>query len=127
MARGRDKHQAHQAAVAGLGRVLSRRAGNVCELTGEKTSLKVVEVAGGPDVPEEDWAVLVSPTAEALLSSKKLKENELRFLETAMWSEVRPVQIVAVRLLQRLRDQEVVWAREALEGLWLDPEVEGLI
>ena len=33
-----------KAALARLGRTLSRRAGNVCELSGEKTALKVVEV-----------------------------------------------------------------------------------
>ena len=44
MSKGRDKHHARLNAVAGLGRNLSRRARNHCELCGEGGSLKVIEV-----------------------------------------------------------------------------------
>ena len=59
MARGKEAHQAHQQAVAALGRALSRRAGNRCELCGERTSLKVVELPPAPEEPDEDRALLV--------------------------------------------------------------------
>ena len=44
MARGLDQHRQRKEAVAGLGRTLSRRAKNRCELCEARTSLKVVEV-----------------------------------------------------------------------------------
>ena len=127
MAKGRDRYQAKQQALASLGRELSRRARNVCELSGEKTSLKVVEVAGGPEEPEADWAVLVSEAVADAIGGGKLDPQAMRYLETAMWSELRPVQIAAVRLLDRLAADGVQWAREARDGLYLDEAVAELI
>lgn len=124
MARGRDKHEAHKAALAGLGRNLSRRARNRCELCEESTSLAVTEVAGGSAEPEEDWALMLCAPCSDAVNRVPKDTSRLRVLETTMWSEVRPVQITAVRLLRTLGED---WAREALDGLYLDPEVEELI
>lgn len=126
MAKGRDKHQANVAAVAALGRNLSRRARNRCELCETSTSLKVVEVAGSPEEePTEEWALMLCERCEEAIGPKsQVDPNTLRFLETTMWSEVQPVQLTAVRLLRSL---EAAWAQQALEGLYLDPEVEALV
>lgn len=124
MAKGRDKHTAHQAAVAALGKNLSRRARSRCELCEDSGKLTVVEVAGGPDDPSEDWAALICDRCIDLVAGKKVDVSALRFLESAMWSELRPVQILAVRAL---RSVDAAWAREANDGLYLDPEVEELL
>ena len=124
MARGRDKHDAHKAAVAALGKNLSRRARSQCELCEDRAPLKVVEVDGNPDEPNEDWAVMICEPCEDALGGKARDTSRLRVLEGTMWSEVRPVQITAVRILRTLDES---WARDALEGLYLDPEVEALI
>lgn len=124
MARGRDKHDAHKAAVAALGKNLSRRARSQCELCEDRASLKVVEVDGNPDEPNEDWAVMICEPCQEALLGKARDTSRLRVLEGTMWSEVRPVQITAVRMLRALDE---AWAREALEGLYLDPEIEALI
>ena len=125
MARGRDRHDARQAALSSLGKDLSRRARNACELCEVRTSLQVVEVVGGPDEPTGDWALMLCVRCrEATGPKSRVDPNELRFRETSMWSEVRPVQIEAVRLLRRL---DTPWAREALESLYLDPDVEDLL
>ena len=122
MAKGRERHEQHQQALASLGRNLSRRARNACELCETRASLRVVEVAGNPE-PEvdEDWAVLVCERCAGLIGGGQEDPNTLRFLETTMWSECPAVQLSAVRLLRGL---DVVWARQALEGLYLDPELE---
>ena len=125
MARGRDAHQAHLAAVAALGKNLSRRAGSRCELCAGDADLRVFEVPPSEE-PDEDAAILAcgglprghrgqeAPRPGAACAS----------LETAMWSEVAPAQIAAVRLLRRVAEHED-WAREALDGLWLDEEMTG--
>ena len=127
MARGRDKHAAHVAAVAALGRTLSRRAKNRCELCEASTSLKVIEVAPTEEEPTVERAVLICGTCESALAGKKVDSNAFRFLEGVVWSEVLPVQLSAVRLLQRFADEGAAWARECLDGLFLDPEVESLV
>ena len=127
MAKGRDKHSAHVAAVAALGRTLSRRARNRCELCETSTSLKVIEVEPTADEPTMDRAVLICESCQSALSGKQLNPNSLRFLEGVVWSETLPVQLCAVRLLQALSKADIAWARECLDGLFLDPEIENLL
>ena len=123
MAKGREKHQAHQAAVAALGKNLSRRARSRCELCESSDKLSVVEVDGSPhEDPDEDWAVLVCSGCASLIEGKPT--GPVRFLESVMWSELRCVQITAVRALRTIDEP---WAEAALEGLYLDPEVEELL
>ena len=123
MATRREKHQAHQQAVAALGKNLSRRARSRCELCEASEKLSVVEVGGNPhEEPDEAWAVLVCAGCSALMGGRPV--GPVRFLESSMWSEVRPVQIAAVRAL---RGVDEPWAAAALEGLYLDPEVEELL
>lgn len=125
MARGKDAHDAAKAALAALGKPLSRRARSQCELCGDGGPLSVVAIDGNPDdEPSEDWALLLCSRCAELVDGRRLPADSLRFLETAMWSELRPAQIAAVRALRRL---DADWAREALDGLWLDDEVEALI
>lgn len=124
MAKGRDKYQAHQEALAALGRNLSRRARSRCELCGERSGLKPIEVEGGPEEPTEDWALLSCARCAAAVGGDLGDANTLRFLEETMWSELRPLQIASVRLLRSI---ELPWAIAALEGLYLDPEVENLL
>lgn len=122
MARRKDQHDAHRAAVAALGKGLSRRARSHCELCDASGTLRVVEVEGGPEEPSEDWALLLCDRCRE--PDPRDDPATLRHLETAMWSELAPVQIEAVR---RLRALDVGWAREALDGLWLPPEIEARI
>ena len=128
MASRRDAHQAHQQAVAALGKNLSRRARSRCELCEASTRLSVVEVAGGPEEPEEDWAVMVcADCAQALEGRDPRSDAELRFLEGAAWSEIVPVQVTAVRLAKQLAERQVTWAVDLVDGLYLDPDVEARI
>jgi len=127
MASRRDRHHAHKAALQALGKGLSRRARSRCELceaAGER--LQVTEVTGSPEEePGEDWALLLCDRCRELTDKGPDRDlDTLRFLTTAMWSEVQPVQVAAVRLLRRL---DVPWATEGLDGLWLDEEQEARI
>jgi protein PhnA len=125
MAKGRDKHQAQKAAVNALGRGLNRRAKSHCELCSQSTSLKVLELDGSPfEEPDESWALMLCARCEGLVSGNNEPANTLRFLETAAWSEVQPVQIQAVRLIKTV---DASWARDCAESLYLDPEVEALL
>jgi protein PhnA len=49
--------------------------------------------------------------------------EQWRFLAQSVWSELPAVQVLAVRLLKRMEASEV-WAREALEGVYLEEDIE---
>lgn len=123
MARGRERHDEQVAALSALGKGLSRRARSRCELCGETGALTVVEVPPTGDEPSEDTAIFLCDRCKSLATAKKLVPDELHFLETAAWSEVAPVQLTAVRLLRRLAAQDVRWAVDFLDGLWLSEEI----
>ncbi len=126
MATRRDRHQARKAAVSALGRELSRRARSRCELCAASTALSVIEVDGNPhDDPDVDWAVLICSGCADHLQGAALASA--RHLAESAWSEVRPAQISAVRLLRRARDEGIVWAGDTLDTLYLDEKVEELL
>jgi protein PhnA len=126
MSRRREAHQAHQQAVAALGKNLSRRAGSVCELCNGDRELRVFEVAPLGEDPCEEAAILACVRCRELSESKRLPSDasELRFLEGTVWAEALPVRVAAIQLLRRLEAEGVAWARECLEALWIDDEVE---
>ena len=128
MARRLDKHNAKRSALNALGTALNRRSKSKCELCLKSASLQVVAIPPLPEQPSVDAAIFCCASCLPLTDNqKKLPESgELRFLETAVWSEVRPVQIAAVRALRRLANASD-WAADALDSLYLDPEIEALI
>jgi len=119
---GYDKNKAREDALNALGRQLARRAGSKCELFEEGgTRLTPFEVPPVPSDPDLERTLLLSEEAiEGITSSKPIANTDRwRVLETAMWSENAAVKVVAVRMLRRLVDQGVDWARDALDMVYL--------
>lgn len=127
MSRGHELNKARKAAVDGLGRTLSRRARNRCELCGDQTSLQIVEVSPKQEDPDPDRAVMVCARCAALATDELPPSTELRFLGEAMWSETLPVQVAAVRTMRKLAARGDGWAVTQLDGLYLEPEAEELL
>ena len=124
MARGYDQHQQRNHALAGLGRSLARRAGSHCELCDSQgVRLTPTEVAPQHEQPCTERAVLLCEHCQRGVRGAKLNPMEWRFLETAAWSEVAPVQVTAIRLLRRLAADGVSWATDTLDTLYLPPEI----
>ncbi len=127
MARGRAQHDAKQQALAALGKDLSRRAGSACELCGGKDTPRPTLVPP-PSEPDLSTAILACARCRDLLGGGRLgPPDDLRFLLSTVWSDVEPVQVAAVRLLRRLVRDEVAWAQEAEDGLYLDEDLEARI
>jgi len=94
---------------------------------GDSGRLDVVEVQGNPEPePEEAWAILACSRCQEAMEGR-WEAGELHFLQTAVWSDVRPAQLVAVRLARKVAESGVTWARDLLEGLYLDEETEALL
>ena len=99
--------------------LLAKRSGNQCELCEATEGLKVYEVP--PATGNMDDAILVCPKCLAQIEKKEeLNSAHWQCLTTSMWSEVPAVQVMAWRLLNRLRNES--WAAEQLDMLYLDDE-----
>lgn len=99
--------------------LLVKRSDNKCELCGATDELKVYEVP--PATGNMDDAVLVCPKCMAQITKKEeLDHTHWQCLTTSMWSEVPAVQVMAWRMLNRLRNES--WAAEQLDMLFLDDE-----
>ncbi len=126
MAKGREDHQARLAHLSSFGKELARRAKSKCELceaAGEK--LAIVELPPEPRDPEiERCVMLCDACAEAIREPKRFAAGDhWRCLAQTVWSEVPAVQAAALRLLKRQEGSQV-WARETLESVFPEAEVE---
>ena len=103
-----------------LEEVLLQRSGNKCELCGSATALKLYEVQP-QDTRSEDNCIMICAKCEAQVEKKEeLDGNHWKILSETMWSEVPGVQVVAWRMLNRLRNES--WASDNLDLLYLDDE-----
>jgi protein PhnA len=99
---------------------LIERSGNKCELCGTTDNLVVYTL---PPDGENDASKAVYVCQKAFKQLEKQEELEPEFwkcINESMWSEVPAVQVVAWRMLNRLRGE--TWAMEALDLLYLDDD-----
>ena len=99
--------------------VLANRSGNQCELCGATEGLKVYEVP--PATGNMEDAILVCPKCLAQIEKKEEPDSaHWQCLTTSMWSEVPAVQVMAWRMLNRLRHES--WAAENIDMIYLDDD-----
>lgn len=126
MAKGYEANQERVATIQSFGKDLARRSHSRCELCeASGVKLTAMEVPPQPREPSLDHCVfLCGDCREAAEFPKRFRGGERwRCLAQTMWSEVPAVQVMAVRLLRR-QSREQGWAREALDEVFLEPEVE---
>lgn len=99
--------------------LLAKRSGNKCELCEAAEGLKAYEVP--PATGNMEDAVWVCPKCLAQIEKKEELDNtHWQCLRSSMWSEVPAVQVMAWRMLNRLRKES--WAAEQLDMLFLDED-----
>jgi protein PhnA len=99
--------------------LLAQRSGNKYELCEATANLKIYEVP--PATGNMDDAILVCSKCLAQIEKKEeLDAPHWQCLTTSMWSEVPAVQVMAWRMLNRLRHES--WAAENIDMLYLDDE-----
>jgi protein PhnA len=124
MTKGYDKHQHRHDALSQFGKALARRSGSHCELCDAgNTPLRVFEVPPVPaDADFERCIFICDRCKEQINSPKKRDPKYLRCLNRSVWSEIIPVQVMALYLLTQLADEE--WAQDLLDQVYLQPEIE---
>ncbi len=100
---------------------LEKRSGSVCELCGSTNELSVYEVPSSP-VEGVDANVYVCSTCKGQIEDKESVDvNHWRCLNDSMWSTVPAVQVMAWRMLNRLKSEG--WPQDLLDMLYLEEDV----
>lgn len=100
---------------------LQARSGSTCELCGATENLMNYEVTPSQNNGRVDDFVMVCGTCNDQLNNpENVNINHWRCLNDSMWSEVPAVQVVAWRILQRLKTEG--WPQDLLDMLYLDED-----
>jgi protein PhnA len=97
---------------------LRARSESKCELCGAEENLSVYGVPPESTGSEHDSVLLCATCREQIEDPDKMDPNHWRCLNDSMWSQVPAVQVMAWRLLTRLRGEG--WPQDLLDMLYLD-------
>jgi protein PhnA len=128
MAKGLDRDRERKSKVLFFGKDLARRSKSSCELCEAKNEkLEVYEVPPIGEEPNFDQCAFVCENCKKILNNlDKAGENDIRFLNSAVWSEVPVVKAIAIHILSKVKDK-YAWAEETLETVYIDEETEELL
>ncbi|SDW51030.1 phosphonoacetate hydrolase [Lutibacter oricola] len=98
-----------------LSRELEKRSNGMCELCGSDENLKAYAVE-----PSKESIAVCAVCNSQIEDAETMDANHWRCLNDSMWSEVTAVQVVAWRMLTRLRAEG--WPQDLLDMMYLDEE-----
>jgi protein PhnA len=99
---------------------LAERSGEKCELCSATSNLSAYTVAPGNPKNTDENCVVCGTCLEQISEEKLMDANHWRCLNDSMWSEVPAVQVVAWRMLNRLKAEG--WPQDLLDMMYLDEE-----
>jgi protein PhnA len=97
---------------------LKERAGICCELCTGTDGLTAYAVPPDAQAHERDNVLVCSKCLLQIEKNEELDKSHWACLQTSAWSDVPAVQIVAWRMLNRLRHES--WAADLLDMIYLD-------
>ena len=106
--------------IMSLLKKLEQRSDNTCELCGSKENLTMYQVPPSTDADENDSILICQTCSDQIENTDKVDINHWRCLNDNMWSEVTAVQVVAWRILTRLKSEG--WPQDLLDMMYLDEE-----
>ena len=99
---------------------LIERSSGACELCGSQNGNKVYPVPPDQDANADRSLYLCEICVNQLDKKATLDPNHWTCLKEVMWSEIPAVQVVAWRMLNRLKGES--WANDALDIFYLEEE-----
>jgi len=99
---------------------LQARSESKCELCGATDNLEVYEIPPTSDGTADQSVLLCKTCREQIENPDKVNANHWRCLNDSMWSQAPSVQVMAWRMLTRLRGEG--WPQDLLDMLYLDDE-----
>jgi len=103
-------------------RALRKRSENRCELCVHDEDLKVYDVPSSPKSGEEASVLLCQTCLAQIEQPDTIDANHWRCLNDSMWSVVPAVQVMAWRMLQRLKAEG--WPQDLLDMMYLDESMQ---
>ena len=100
--------------------VLVKRSGGKCELCGSIDPVQFYEVPPQSSRSEDNCIMLCAKCSAQIEKKEELDATHWKVLSESMWNEVPGVQVMAWRMLNRLRNES--WAADNLDMLYLDDE-----
>jgi len=101
---------------------LQQRSANKCELCGAEENLSVYEVPNSPTDVAEVNILICNTCKEQIEDPEKVEANHWRCLNDSMWSAVPAVQVMAWRMLNRLKAEG--WPQDLLDMMYLEDETK---
>ena len=101
-------------------KTLHQRSESKCELCGANKDLSVYEAPPKTDSTADTCVLICDTCREQIEGLKKVDANHWRCLNDSMWSQLPAVQVMAWRMLTRLRSEG--WPQDLLDMLYLDDE-----
>lgn len=99
---------------------LHTRSESKCELCGATDALGVFPVPPSSDDSVDQSALLCETCRTQIENPDQVDPNHWRCLNDSMWSQVPAVQVLAWRMLNRLRGEG--WPQDLLDMMYLDDE-----
>ncbi len=99
---------------------LQERSGSKCELCGTTDNLGVYKVPPAPRGTVDDSILACETCIDQIENPDHVDANHWRCLNDSMWSEQPAVQVVAWRMLTRLKAEG--WPQDLLDMLYLEDE-----
>lgn len=103
-----------------IDRELNKRSGAKCELCAATENLKVYQVLPTKKGGIDEAIMACSTCIDQIENPDHGDLNHWRCLNDSMWSEHIPVQVVAWRMLSRMRAEG--WPQELLDMMYLDDD-----
>ncbi len=124
MSKASEKHQARLSELNSFGKDLARRSKSHCELCNEHgVKLLIHEVPPVDKEPEFEHCIFICENCQQQIEKpKSMDVNHWHCLHTSIWSEVPPVQVMAVLMAKRLKDK-ADFAEELLDQIYLEEDV----
>jgi len=99
---------------------LQARANSQCELCAATDNLAIYAVAGAATGGLDGHILACATCQEQMEDTSKADANHWRCLNDSMWNTEPPVQVMAWRMLHRLRGEG--WPQGLLDMMYIEPE-----
>ena len=101
---------------------LATRAGNQCELCAATNHLNTFLVPSAPTEGLDGHALICATCEEQYENADKVDANHWRCLNDSMWNTNAPVQVLAWRMLHRLKNEG--WPVDLLEMMYMEEDTK---
>jgi len=102
---------------------LEERSGSKCELCTSTQNLDIYEVPPNADTNNADQCILVCDTCKGQIeNADTIDPNHWRCLNDSMWTPVPAVQVMAWRMLNKIKAEG--WSQDLLDMLYLEEDVQ---